>query len=100
MLEGIRKRLRPGSAGAALSKVAVSGKEMAVEAVSARRSNPALEDDPSAQNYTVGMMSHVTEARVDEQGRVIEKNAEAIPWHAPDDPAVLNRMFGLHVSDV
>lgn len=100
MLEGLRKRLRPGSAGEPLSKVATTGKEMATEAVTARRTNPTLEDNPTEQNYTVGLISEYTAKKLDANGQVIEPAGTMQAWHQPDDPEVLKRMFGITVSDI
>jgi hypothetical protein len=94
VLEAIIERLRPGSKGESVSKVATTGQEVASQAATLRIGRP-LESDPSAENWTVAVMGREPKpvVRSDDPG-------ETMPWHAPDDPGVLRRMFRLDVPDI
>jgi hypothetical protein len=92
MIDNLRKRLRPGSKAEAVSKVATSGQIVANEAASVRSHLPT-EADPLAEHWPVAMMTAERKSKGN-------SSAEAIPFHAPDDPGVLRRLFRLDVPDI
>jgi len=92
MLEGVRARLRPGSKGEAVSKVDTSGQGMASTAAQLRSSG-GPGDTGGPKNWPVGLLAYHDEKEQDGP-------AKPIPYHAPDDAGVVNRLFRLDIKDI
>ena len=99
MIREMLNRLRPGSTGEPISKVTTTGQEVSREASDIRARNPRgpVEEDYLAQNYPVAM--GVDRTRKDPL-LAADEPGKPIPAYAADDPTVLNRLFGLKVTDL